>query len=232
MLGPRMGSLYGPGMGPCSNGDSQFYCPKSTGTLYTCLDHDDGSDYYLDQRNVCVFLGMKNYLGQNKIWDNNLIVYPEGAKSQNRSGMPCLWTSMDLPVSKDDPASSFCSFQPCRTKEVFINNTCVSSFGRPLEYDMFNLTDLELKGPWNTTIPYTANNRYFTKGAQYSFEGWNLSRTQSLGIDVGSVVFPLISAERIARAARKLLSAAGAKVDGGIDGNGDVSPRMTAGFMS
>ena len=32
--------------------------------MFTCLDHDDGSDYYLDTRNVCVFAGMKNYIGQ------------------------------------------------------------------------------------------------------------------------------------------------------------------------
>ena len=25
--------------------------------MFTCLDHDDGSDYYLDTRNVCVFAG-------------------------------------------------------------------------------------------------------------------------------------------------------------------------------
>lgn len=105
--------------------------------MFTCLDHDDGSDYYLDTRNVCVFAGMKNYIGQNKIWDSqvmtrkvqcavpsmrvdaynhasgcihgttmrvdarcssvhielcgpdlrNLIAYPDGAFSQNRSGM-------------------------------------------------------------------------------------------------------------------------------------------------
>ena len=35
--------------------------------MFTCLDHDDGSDYYLDTRNVCVFAGMKNYIGQNKV---------------------------------------------------------------------------------------------------------------------------------------------------------------------
>ena len=42
--------------------------------MFTCLDHDDGSDYYLDTRNVCVFAGMKNYIGQNKVCDSSLVV--------------------------------------------------------------------------------------------------------------------------------------------------------------
>jgi hypothetical protein len=92
MVGPKFGSLYGPGEGACSNGVSERRCPKKGGSMFTCLDHDDGSDYYLDTRNVCVFAGMKNYIGQNKIWDSNLIAYPDGALSQNRSGMPCVWT--------------------------------------------------------------------------------------------------------------------------------------------
>lgn len=60
MVGPKMGALYGPGNGACSNGMWQRECPKGGGSMYTCLDHDDGSDYYLDTRNVCVFAGMKN----------------------------------------------------------------------------------------------------------------------------------------------------------------------------
>lgn len=57
MVGPKMGSLYGPGLGPCSNGVATARCPKGGGSMFTCLDHDDGSDYYLDTRNVCVFAG-------------------------------------------------------------------------------------------------------------------------------------------------------------------------------
>ena len=52
---------------------SQKMCPKKGGSMFTCLDHDDGSDYYLDTRNVCVFAGMKNYIGQNKIWDSQVM---------------------------------------------------------------------------------------------------------------------------------------------------------------
>ena len=204
MLGPRMGSLYGPGNGPCSNGDPEFYCPKNGGSLYTCLDHDDGSDYYLDRQNVCVFAGMKNYLGQNKIWDNNLIVYPEGANSQNRTGMPCLWTSMNLPVVNNE--TPYCMEQPCRTREVFINNDCVTAMERPLEYDMFDKMDLQKNGPWNTTIPFTAGNRYFLRNTtDYYFDQWNLTEAQRHGVDVNSTTQSWPSARQIADMARNLL---------------------------
>jgi hypothetical protein len=203
ILGPKMGCLYGPGDGPCSNGVPDFYCPKGGNTLYTCLDHDDGSDYYLDTRNVCVFFGMKNYLGQNKIWDNNFIVYPEGAASQNRTGMPCLWTSMYLPAKGNQ--SGYCNEKSCRTREAFTNNQCITNHQAPLEYDMLNLTDLQLNGPRNTTIPYTANNTYFLRNGRYSFTQWNLSETQRRGIDVGSKVHAQISAAQLGDVARRLL---------------------------
>jgi hypothetical protein len=188
MLGPKFGSNYGPGEGPCSNGDPQFYCPKNGGSLFSCLDHDDGSEYYLDTRNVCAFVGMKNYIGQNKIWDSNLIVFPEGSASQNRSGMPCIWTSMDMAGIKSELP---CSARPCRTQEVFTNNTCLTYSSTPLEYDMFNETDLALSGKENTTVPYTSRNRYYLR-SPYQFHGkWNLSEAQVHGIDVDSVEVPL-----------------------------------------
>ena len=72
-----------------------------------------------------VVLGMKNYIGQNKIWDSNLIAYPDGAISQNRSGMPCVWTSMNMagnvslrPCAKGGPKPM------CHNREVYTNNTC------------------------------------------------------------------------------------------------------------
>jgi hypothetical protein len=204
MIGPKFGALYGPGNGPCSNGDPQFSCPKNGGSLFSCLDHDDGSEYYLDTRNVCAFAGMKNYIGQNKIWDSNLLLFPEGAKSQNRSGTSCIWTSMDMAGNQ---AKLPCSTRPCHTQEVYTNNTCVTTSESPLEYDMFNETDLAMSGIRNTTIPYTARNRYFLKDP-YHFRGrWNLSETQARGIDVGSTEYSLhhLSIDRIDSLVRSLL---------------------------
>ena len=204
MIGPTFGALYGPGDGPCSNGDPRHCCPKNGGSLFSCLDHDDGSEYYLDTRNVCAFAGMKNYIGQNKIWDSNLIVFPEGVASQNRSGTSCIWTSMDMAGDKDTLP---CSTRPCRTREVFTNNTCLTYSSTPLEYDMFNETDLRLNGIANTTIPFTERNQYYLE-TPYMFLGrWNLSGAQAMGIDIGSNEASLtaMSMKKLNRMARKLL---------------------------
>ena len=213
MIGPKFGSLYGPGDGPCSNGDPTFYCPKNGGSLFSCLDHDDGSEYYLDTRNVCVFAGMKNYIGQNKIWDSNLIIFPEGSASQNRSGMSCIWTSMDM--AANDKESLPCSVRPCRTKEVFTNNTCLTYSNEPLEYDMFNESDLLLMGCENTTIPYTARNRYYLNAPYWFHDKWNLSKAQSSGVDIGSKEFSLenLSVEKINSLASTFLNLESRTID-------------------
>lgn len=205
MVGPKFGSLYGPGDGPCSNGSPEFLCPKKGGSMFTCLDHDDGSDYYLDTRNVCVFAGMKNYIGQNKIWDSNLIAYADGALSQNRSGMPSVWTSMNMAGDKSKlPCTAITG--PCRNREVFTNNTCITHRFQPSEYDMFNATDLDLMGPEDTTMPFTARNKYYL-GIPYQFAGqWNLSEAQAHGVDRGSEVFPEMNPSDLEKAVRKLLS--------------------------
>jgi hypothetical protein len=166
MVGPKFGALYGPGPGTCSNGMWQRNCPKGGGSMFTCLDHDDGSDFYLDTRNVCVFAGMKNYIGQNKIWDSNLIAYPDGALSQNRSGMPCVWTSMNmggnhtlLPCAFGRP-TDWSLDNYCHNKETYTNNTCVTHSKQAFEYDMFKKEDLAEYGPHNTTMPFTARNKH------------------------------------------------------------------------
>jgi hypothetical protein len=70
---------------------------------------------------------------------------------------------------------------------------------------MLNLTDLQLNGPRNTTIPYTANNTYFLPDGRYSFTQWNLSETQRHGIDAGSKAYAQIGASQLGEVARRLL---------------------------
>jgi hypothetical protein len=41
------------------------------------IDHDDGSQYWNDTRNLMIFGGCKNYMGHSKSCDHNIIVnYP------------------------------------------------------------------------------------------------------------------------------------------------------------
>ena len=50
---------------------------RDLGNLFPAVDNDDGSQEYWISRNVMVYGGTKNYLGENKVWDSNLIVAPE-----------------------------------------------------------------------------------------------------------------------------------------------------------
>jgi hypothetical protein len=147
---------------------------------------------------------MKNYIGQNKLWDSNLLVFPEGSASQNRSGTSCIWTSMDMAGNKSDLP---CSLKPCRTKEVYTNNTCLTYSSEPLEYDMFNETDLRIHSIHNTTIPYTARNHYYLSRPYIFYGKWNLKEAQMNGIDQGSVEASLedISMEELNCVARAIL---------------------------
>ena len=91
--------------------------------------------------------------------------------------------------------------------EVYTNNTCLTYSTTPLEYDMFNETDLRLHGIANTTIPFTERNRYFLP-TPYSFLGrWNLSDAQAMGIDRGSMeaLLNTMSMEELDQLARNLL---------------------------
>ena len=44
------------------------------------IDHDDGSQRFNDTENVMVFGGCKNFLGNSKSCDHNLIVFPGAAE--------------------------------------------------------------------------------------------------------------------------------------------------------
>ena len=70
---------------------------------------------------------------------------------------------------------------------------------------MFNATNLALRGPRDTTMPYTANNKYYL-GLKYTFAGqWNLSTAQAHGVHVGSEVSPEMPPAQLSAAARELL---------------------------
>ena len=65
------------------------------------MDNDDGSRFYYVANNVVAYGGMKNFLGVDKTWSANLIVYPD-----RMWGDPCamLWGG---------------------SRNIFANNTCL-----------------------------------------------------------------------------------------------------------
>ena len=52
------------------------------------IDHDDGSQYWNDTRNVMLWGGCKNYLGNHKSCDHNVIIHP-GIEARSAGGRKC-----------------------------------------------------------------------------------------------------------------------------------------------
>ena len=74
------------------------------------IDHDDGSQRYNDTANLMVFGGCKNFLGNSKSCDHNVILYP-GIDSRS-SGGPCstdsTHTSLSVLANIADRCSNHC----------------------------------------------------------------------------------------------------------------------------
>ena len=52
------------------------------------IDHDDGSQYFNDTENFMVFGGCKNFMGNHKSCDHNVIVHP-GIPTRSAGGRRC-----------------------------------------------------------------------------------------------------------------------------------------------
>jgi hypothetical protein len=129
------------------------------------IDHDDGSAYYLDQHNVVIYGGSKNYLGHSKINRFNVYVNPEASVW---GGMRCM---NEYTGAKEEEYSS---------------NICASE---STDGNIYNL------GTCSTTdfsqVPVTSNNSYwFPTGVQITVtcgsNSLSLAQWQALGRDAGS----------------------------------------------
>ena len=56
-----------------------------TSSLFPFVDNDDGSAYFSIVGNVGIYGGGKNYLGHDKRWAKNLIIFPD-----HWAGDPCV----------------------------------------------------------------------------------------------------------------------------------------------
>ena len=56
-----------------------------TSSLFPFIDNDDGSAYFSAVGNVGIYGGGKNYLGHDKRWADNLIIFPD-----HWAGDPCV----------------------------------------------------------------------------------------------------------------------------------------------
>ena len=163
------------------------------------IDHDDGSCYYYDTHNFLVYGGYKNYLGHSKIAKHNVYVYPDAEHDLRRSKN----AFFSSPYCASSGGASTTRL-PSGWGEVWVNNSCI--IGNPNIYDFSSC----IPGGNNTgLIPLTANNTFYAPNKDVFIKCGNVKYTlqefQSLGYDIGSVVYEPVDYNTIVEWGRKLL---------------------------
>lgn len=149
------------------------------------LDHDDGSQYFNDTGNLLVWGGCKNYLGNHKSCDRNVIVHP-GIEARASGGRRCQ-TDDNSVFQNQYHDNNHCITQDGFFYTMNFRGSCTAHDIDPHVYQTFNNT---LYSP----------NKVFAQGACSSFEEW-----QKAGQDRGSVVLPLPDIPTILEMGKRVL---------------------------
>lgn len=155
------------------------------------IDHDDGSNGYIDSHNLLLWGGFKNYLGFNKQAVGNLYVYPDASVSmaKARGGK-----SYGKDVQSGNGGWSYCAMSqgssttPQWMWDGWTNNTCIMTSGAGNMYDWGGCNPTT---PYDGNIPVLGGNTLMSGDGSYTFKcgsaTWtSLAETQSHGVDVGS----------------------------------------------
>ena len=165
---------------------------RDLGNLFPAVDNDDGSAFYWIASNVVAYGGFKNFLGNDKVWTANLVIYPNGRTAGSGNG-PCVmaWGGQN---------------------EIYENNTCVTRDAAGPGVDPY---------PWaaegggcdyaNATmrpvLVHLARNAYLSKQATYAGAcGHDLDGLSKLGEEVGSRVGAEPSVEQLMAMANRTLA--------------------------
>jgi hypothetical protein len=108
------------------------------------IDHDDGSQRYNDTSNVLAWGGCKNYRGNGKSCDHNLILYP-GIDARASGGRRC----------QTDDNGLFANM-------YYTSNQCAEADGSFLSFSKCDKSDL------NATTYRTAANTYFSDDGSFA----------------------------------------------------------------
>jgi len=153
------------------------------------LDHDDGSNAWLDERNVLAWAGIKNWQGLNKTASRNLIVRPDycpackagGSSNVGPGGVP-------LPTSYYFPACvrSLGQARWGALADTYESNTCILATTTPFIYGTCNASAPSAAGD----VPRARNNTYFTPFARVDIacggKTLSLAEAQAVGYELGS----------------------------------------------
>mmetsp|Transcript_6076 Transcript_6076/g.11612 ORF Transcript_6076/g.11612 Transcript_6076/m.11612 type:complete len:955 (+) Transcript_6076:182-3046(+) len=159
---------------------------------YWALDHDDGSQFCHDTHNVLAWGGYKNFLGHSKNCAHNLILYP-GSDERSSGHHRCV--TDDNNVFAD---------------QFFHDNTCITDDGSMYSFGKSSEGEFPGCGLHNisTTVFHTWNNTFYSPSAEFAgpcgtkdFQDW-----QHHGQDIGSVVLPTPTTQRIVEMAAQVLN--------------------------
>merc|ERR1712048_705224 len=154
---------------------------KSPGNLFPAVDNDDGSRMYWIVDNVFVYGGAKNYLGDDKIWKDNFIIFP----SHWPGGGQCItaWSGLF---------------------HVFETNQCIANMKNPLGYIDCNPIDFGLS---SKEMPFGQDNQIFVPNADFVFDcngvHWTLAELQSKGWELNSTASDIPPSHEIVKMVRE-----------------------------
>eukprot|EP01062_Namystynia_karyoxenos_P011319 TRINITY_DN14045_c0_g1_i2.p1 TRINITY_DN14045_c0_g1~~TRINITY_DN14045_c0_g1_i2.p1 ORF type:complete len:875 (+),score=181.70 TRINITY_DN14045_c0_g1_i2:105-2627(+) len=151
------------------------------------IDHDDGSQFYNDSSNFMVWGGCKNYLGNSKSCDHNLILFP-GIPQRASGSRRC----------QTDDNGVFAN-------QYFHENSCITGDGVAYTFSKCNPKRLDVA---DGTVFQTAHNSFYAPGSVFSEvcgQGYDLSGWQNLGQDLGSTVAGVPSTAEVISMARAKL---------------------------
>ena len=160
------------------------------------LDHDDGSQYFNDTQNLMLWGGCKNYLGNSKTCDHNVMVYPGFGRSS--STKPC----------QTDDNNVFAN-------QYHNNNHCITIDGN--FYSMGGWSSCQAGGPHgiDESVYETASNTLYGPQANFTapgpckdFQAW-----QAAGQDVGSKLMPLPTVDQVVTMGQNVLAGKPPRLD-------------------
>ena len=152
---------------------------RDLGNLFPTIDNDDGSSYFYIAKNLLVYGGGKNYLGHDKIWISNLLIYPGrwsgepcaqiwGGKNHYFAENTCLIAPGDPPIGLDGSTKGFACKIDWKDPEnnlQFVGKTANNSY-------YLDKNDVWGFGCGNGTSP---NHRFVMEELQK--HGWELGST-------------------------------------------------------
>ncbi len=144
------------------------------------IDHDDGSNNFVDSLNFLPWGGAKNYLGFDKHFIGNFYLYPDA--SMPTSGLASRTGFSPYCYGSAGEAA----FGP-GLRDSWVNETCVAgTMGAVYQLSC------DSSAPQNGYVPVLANNTFYLDAGSYSFTAcgatWDLPTAQAHGFDVGTTV--------------------------------------------